>query len=264
MSNVPDIIRVIENGVEYFTVVATGESGISGVGVARSLGVNPSAVTRLYEKLSVQVLSWIPPKSLEPLLGKDSRFCPEQWKGNRKIYTAEFWACLAEYYAFETKSPTKEAIAVFRSFARIGAESYIQVKTNWLPEKYTAAPKAHARIHCILDNPNPWERLFDENRNKAFSWFGYHFYHEYIYCFLTAEEWCHLNEVNPVRKEPSGRCDREYRIHQFIDQSIRDRLEETVRVVMSFVDVSNTPEEFVELYRRKYQRIGQLNLSLGI
>lgn len=264
MSNLSQILRTEENGIEYFTVVATGESGISGVGVARSLGISSEIVKEWYQKLLNPVSTWTHPKSLEPLLRKDSRFQPKGWKGNRKLYTAEFWACLAEYYAFEAKKPTQNAIAVFRSFARIGATSYIQSKTNWLPKELTAAPEVHDRIGCILNEPNPWERLFDENRNKGFAWFGHHFYHDYIYCFLTLEEWCYLNQVNPVRKESNGRCDREYRIHQFIDRDIKDRLEDTVRVVMSFVDVSNTPEEFIELYRRKYQRIGQLNLPLDL
>ncbi len=33
------IIRVEENGVEYFTLVATGESGLTGRGIAKSLKI---------------------------------------------------------------------------------------------------------------------------------------------------------------------------------------------------------------------------------
>lgn len=114
----------------------------------------------------------------------------------------------------------------------------------------------------ILDVAAPWERLYDENRNKGFKWFGYRFYNDYIYCFFTPEEWCKINNLNPVRKEKNGRCDRLQRIHQYIESSTKDRLRDTVATVLGFVDVSNTPEEFQELYRRKYGRIEQLSLSL--
>ncbi|NET55434.1 MAG: hypothetical protein F6K47_04355 [Symploca sp. SIO2E6] len=149
-SNDSFIMHVKENGIEYFTVTATGKSGISEIGIARTLGIYPSAVSLWHKKLSPQASGKDIPRSLEPLIGKNSNLYAQYYP---KIYTSDFWACLAEYYAFESKRTTTEAIRAFRSFARIGAESFIQDKTGWIPEQCQSSIKVRSLIDCFLNNP---------------------------------------------------------------------------------------------------------------
>ena len=61
------IIRVVEDGVEFFTVEETGESGMSYSGLAKLSGVDKSTVGRLVESL----LRDQAPKRLQSWLGKD-------------------------------------------------------------------------------------------------------------------------------------------------------------------------------------------------
>ena len=63
MSNLSQILRVEENGIEYFTVVATGESAVSLRGLARMTGVPRQTTSRWLSDLSHGAI----PKWLEPL-----------------------------------------------------------------------------------------------------------------------------------------------------------------------------------------------------
>ena len=62
-----EVIRIEENGVEYFTVERTGESGISITGIAKLSGVSKQAVSTLVKNLS----TCAPSKWLAPFVGKE-------------------------------------------------------------------------------------------------------------------------------------------------------------------------------------------------
>jgi hypothetical protein len=236
------IIRVEENGVEYFTVVATGESGLSGRGMARSLGIGNSTFAYNIERIKKTVSSQSLPESLKPLWGKDFQ-CPVKYKRSI-IYSANAWACLSEYFAFDAESPTKEAMLVFRSFAKIGAESFVQSKTGWLPAQYKAASASHAALDRILDVPDPWKKMYEkEFCDRVFSWFGAQFYWDFCYQWMTTEERCKLNVLNPDRKK---------RIHQFIEPETRDRLKPRVHELNALVGGSTSREDFLRSYQNLY------------
>ncbi|MEG5049733.1 MULTISPECIES: hypothetical protein [unclassified Microcoleus] len=61
------IIRAIEDGVEFFTVEATGESGMSYSGLANLSGVNQSSISRLISDLMHKKA----PKRLQAWIGKE-------------------------------------------------------------------------------------------------------------------------------------------------------------------------------------------------
>ncbi len=62
-----NILRYEENGVEFFTLQATGESGMSQSGLARLCGVNRQAVQQLLNSVTTSYC----PDFLKPLQGKN-------------------------------------------------------------------------------------------------------------------------------------------------------------------------------------------------
>jgi hypothetical protein len=128
------ITRVVQDGVEFFTITETGESGISESGVARLCDVSQQAISKLLDRL---VTTKQPPKSLEALAGKDLRLQLDL--GNRvgKAHTRLVWlssevaAAIIEYYAFESPRKTDIARYSYRKFAKLGVNAWIQGITGW-------------------------------------------------------------------------------------------------------------------------------------
>lgn len=227
--------------IEFVVLVADNRTWFRATDVCKFLGYsNPFESVRLHCK-DYQYREW------------------QVGKGRPSVYVLE-----SGLYRLILRSKKPDALAfqdwvtdeVLPSIRRDGVYISPEIATH-------QAVAAKEKLNRILDAAAPWERLYDENRNKGFKWFGYRFYNDYVYCFLTTEEWCKINQLNPVRKEVNGRCDRLERIHQYIEPETKSRLRDTVATILGFVDVSNTPEEFQELYRRKYGRVEQLRLELG-
>ncbi len=62
-----DIIRTVENDIEFFTIKETGESDISITGLSLLCGISKSALSQLFSNL----LSKTAPKRLKPWIGID-------------------------------------------------------------------------------------------------------------------------------------------------------------------------------------------------
>ena len=136
------ITRVIRDDVEFFTIDATGESGMSESGLARLCGVTAMAVNKI---LRTTVYTWEQDGSLEPSLRKhlsfkltDQRKISDCQFLNIKILSAELCARVVQYYAFESKHKTEEALFAFQKFAARGLNTWIQGITHW---HGTTAPK---------------------------------------------------------------------------------------------------------------------------
>lgn len=247
------ILRVEENGVEFFTVAKTGDSGLSQSGLARASGVTQQALSKLTKLLTTKS----PAKRLERFIGKNLTLttnfsCADRKARRLTIYKADFCAAVIQYYAYlgnETAQDTLDAIA------EIGLTSFIQSKTGWLPSQYKAAPQSHNKINRILDTPSPWKKMYEpEFCKKAFSMFGSNFYWQFCYSWMTQEEQCKVNRVNPV---VNGK--RDARIHQFLDADIRKRLTPYVAEMVVLIDIATSRQEFNDLYARRYGA-NQLNL----
>ncbi len=198
------------------------------------------------------------PESLRLLWDKDFQ-CPVKYK-NAVIYTAEAWACFAEYFAFEFEKPTKEALTVFRSFARIGAESYIQGKTGWLPGEYQSSKQARESVNRIMDKPWSWSLLYAKDTcSKGFLWYGSHFYWRYFYYWMNQEERAKHERVNPCK---NGR--RKYKIHQLIEPATRERLREKAIELGVLIKQSNCREAFERNFFATYGEGWQMDLDLNI
>jgi predicted transcriptional regulator len=129
------ITRVVRDDVEFFTIDATGESGMSETGLARLCGVTKQAVSLFLRDM---VSSKSSSKQLEPVQRKDL-WC--QAKGlnaterskisNLYIVSAKVCAKVIKHYAFDSKYKTEKALFAYQMFAEMGINSWIQEMTDW-------------------------------------------------------------------------------------------------------------------------------------
>ena len=255
MANDQDnILRVEENGIEYYTVAATGESGVSQRGLTRLTEIPRNTLSQWLRDLSRNH----PVKGLESLQGKVlnlSQNQPTKRGGKVKVIRAEYAYQIIEFAAFERGS--KVARQVLKDSGLIGLPHFIQVKTGWTPSQYAAAPQVQERLSRILDIPNPWVRLYEpEFCQTVFSWFGAQFYWTWVYSFLTSEEQAKLNRLNPYNVITG---DRAKRIHQYITPEARERLTKHVDQLTTVVLTSTCAQDFLTRMAR-LQGTNQLDL----
>jgi hypothetical protein len=230
------IVRVERNGIEYFTVKATGECGMSQRGLARAAGVSHSAIQKLEKNLATKA----PSKRLERFVGKDLNLATTFKKngGDVAIYHVAFCSAVIKHYAYlgnEIAQSTDEATG------EIGLTSYIQSVTGWLPAEFKAAPEAHDNLSRILDRPDPWKAFYEKDFcDQVFKWFGAKFYWDYIYNQFTPEEICKINLLNPPRNGV-----RPHKIHQFITPEIKKRLTPYIRELVTGIYYSPTKQDFI-------------------
>ncbi len=122
------ILRREENNVEFFTIQATGESGMSQSGLARLCGVKPHTVNQLLKS----VITSSCPDFLKPLQCEELTLITSvhEFK-NVTIIKDSVCARILEWYAFESQRPTEKARQAFRQFAAMGIRVWIQSLTGW-------------------------------------------------------------------------------------------------------------------------------------
>jgi len=244
------------NGIEYFTIVATGESGLSTTGIAKTVGVSKQAVSALVKSVQNSVSIKSLPESLQPLHGKALQ-CQLAYK-NIQLLNADSWACIADYYAHDAQVKTTEAIKTYRAFGRIGATSYIQGVTGWLPIGLQSSKESRTALDRILDDATPYKVFYEPLLyEKAVKLMGVGFYWHYCYDFLTADERCKLNRVN--EQTPNGRV--RY-IHQHISPIAREKLEKYLIRLAVLVKQANTRQEFNVMYQYQFYDNRQLGFEL--
>ena len=129
------ITRVIRDDVEFFTIDATGESGMSESGLARLCGVSKQAVSELLQKI---VSGNFDPNYPEPLQRKDLwcqarglSFNEKSKISNLYVVCSEVCARVIKYYAFESRNKTAKALVAYQNFSTLGITSWIQQVTDW-------------------------------------------------------------------------------------------------------------------------------------
>lgn len=128
-----EIIRVEEDGVEFFTVTTSGESGMSYSGLAKLSGVDKTTVGRLVANL----LQDQAPKRLKPWIGKELHLMQDFVKrgGKVKILRSDFCASAIKHYAFEGSEIAEYSL---EKFTAPGITSWIQEITGWKPQETKA------------------------------------------------------------------------------------------------------------------------------
>jgi integrase len=146
------ILRYEENGIEFFTLEATGESGMSQSGLARLCGVKPHAVNQLVNS----VITSSSPEFLKPLQEDELTLITSANEfNNATILKDTVCACILEWYAFESQRPTEAARQAFRKFATFGIRSWIQGHglAKPLNHKVTARTAASSRYPQFSQPP---------------------------------------------------------------------------------------------------------------
>ena len=248
-----DILHHNENGVELFTVKATGESGMSQRGLARACGVDPKSIRKIEDALRTKE----PSKWLKPLqgchwdLGTHGINVTKNGRAVR-IYNARFCTAVIQHFAFSGRDAAQETLA---SIGEIGLTSFIQGKTGWLPEEYQTSKQARESINRIIDKRRPPHPLFgDENMNRIAKFLKVGREHpklalwmwRYIYCTFSAEEKAKLDLVNPV--QPNGH--RRNTIHQWIEQNATLAHKKHFDKVLTLVQIAQSEQDFTNLFAR--------------
>lgn len=137
------ILRYEENGIEFFTLEATGESGMSQSGLARLCGVRPDSVNKLLKGLMTSSC----PDFLKPLQDKDLTLMASVNEfNNATILKDTVCAQILEWYAFESQRTNETARQAFRQFAALGIRRWIQGITGWQSPPVLEQPKIPAPV----------------------------------------------------------------------------------------------------------------------
>lgn len=140
-----DLLRHVDpDGAEYFTVKATGQSGMSHSGLARFVGVRQPRISRWVKKVQqADPLNNSLPKCLKPFAGCDLTLPGYFDFGRRNILSDGFCAAIIEYYASFSKQVTKEnqarAQETLDLIKRLGMRLFIHKKTGWKSSYYSSS-----------------------------------------------------------------------------------------------------------------------------
>lgn len=126
-----NITRIERDGVEFFTLHSTGTSGMSESGLARLCGVKKQSVNDLLQLIASGNST---SKCLQSLSDKDLKCqfsLPNRGLGVVSFIKADVCAAVIEYYAFESRRKTPEALFAYRKFAASGITAWIHTITGW-------------------------------------------------------------------------------------------------------------------------------------
>jgi DNA-binding transcriptional regulator GbsR (MarR family) len=129
------ITRVVRDDVEFFTIDATGESGMSESGLARLCGVSKQSVSELLRNM---VSGNLAENQLEPMQRRDL-WCQARGVSsldkskisNLNVVRASVCAKVIKHYAFESRYKTEKALFAYQTFAEMGITAWIQEMTDW-------------------------------------------------------------------------------------------------------------------------------------
>ncbi len=151
-----EIIRKDKDGVEFYTITLTGQSGMSQSGLAILAGVSQQALSNLEKTLT----SRAPSKVLEPFVRERLTLTTDDvtWTindkpvGNLTIYKSSYCAAVLKHYADPDKelsniTDRQRAIATYSllKFAERGITDWIQEITGW--KQYRDAIKLHTNVY---------------------------------------------------------------------------------------------------------------------
>ena len=148
------VLRTESDGVEFFTVLETGESAVSIRGLARMSGVPFENIRRWFAGLTHTGV----PEWLEPLQAIPLNLTHEIVKNGKPIKPISAKAASKFLTLVARNLKTDAAIGSLEAIAEIGLTSFIQSQTGWLPEKFKAAPEAHKKLSEFLSLATEWDR----------------------------------------------------------------------------------------------------------
>jgi hypothetical protein len=134
------ILRVVQDNVEFFTVEATGISGMSEMGLSRLVGVAHQSIHDLIQNI---LAGRSRSKCFKPFVGRSVILQVDTEIGGKKvlvnIVSSQICAVIINYYAFISASKTDTAYYSSLKFAEMGIEAWIQGITGWRPPTAASA-----------------------------------------------------------------------------------------------------------------------------
>ena len=257
-----DILRQEIDGVEYFTIASTGESGMSQRGLSRLCGVRLSTVQNLLKNLTENKA----PLWLQNLVGSDLYLTDSTTVKGGETTPVKALVCWGILRYYERKGRLQASRAL-DAIGAIGINSFIQAKTGWLPQQYQSSRQQRQELSRILETPQPWTKMFEvefeENLARLSKLHKKHikngkYYWEFIYQWMTPEEKVKLDLVNPVLT--NGR--RKYKIHPLLNEETKQRLTPHITSVLVLMKSANSVAELRRLVQRQYG-VDQPNLFDG-
>lgn len=261
--NSQTVLRTESNGIEFFTVVATGESAVSEIGLSRMSGVDRQTMRRWFSDFAHEGT----PKWLKPLQAMPLDFAHEIEKNGKTIkpipakIASKFLSLVAKNLKTDAALDSLDAIA------EIGLTSYIQSKTGWLPEKFTAAPEAHKKLDSLLDLAKGWEEcriVVDEDGNERDMSESWTFLEEVVFAGFTLDEYLQYlveNRKLDIRSygkygDPEGFkiYSESGKIKLFFERNpeIEKRMQPYTENVERMLKEARTPQSFYRSYERTY------------
>ena len=263
--------QILSAKQEFFTILPSGESGISIRGLSRMSGIPQKTLSRWFES---DLTNKSVPEPLKALTGQENpvshKSVPEPLKAltgqenpvshlylscevkvrNNPIkpIRSDVAAAVIEYAAIDLQKP--EARIALKSFISIGLNSFIQGETGYLPAEFQAATlDPRHEIRRLVKEPNPWKRLYSANMcERIRSWyFPKNFFWKFAYSWMTAKEVAFLNEHNPVIP---GIWQRQERIFQHLSEATRDRLAPEIAALCTIVETSTSRQDFETRWAR--------------
>ena len=255
-----DIVRAVDDGIEFFTVLETGESGMSVSGLAKLCGVAQQAVSRLLKDLTTKA----PSEWLKDLVGKDLNLTQKASKRGAKVRVlrSEVCAAILEHYAF---NGNKQAAFAMRKFNRMGVDAWIQSITGWTQK---AADTTRYLSGVVLIEPKEWEMHFsDEWAGEAMRLTGWDwnwsvmskFINEAVYDWMPQEVRDELDRVNPIGD--SGK--RSSKQHQHFSDEAKPILKAHIEEVLTLMKASTSIPDLRELMNRRWKGRYQLQIAMG-
>lgn len=149
-----DLIRKEEDGVEFYTVLMTGQSGMSQSGLAILAGVTQQALSQLEKTLTSRAPSeWLQPFVDSPLtLTIDDPVVDGKRQGNLKVYKSSYCAAVLKHYSEierQEAKPSRPATYSLVRFAERGIDSWIQDITGWRQWQEVIKPHTDVYIRRI-------------------------------------------------------------------------------------------------------------------
>jgi hypothetical protein len=130
-----NITRVVRDDVEFFTIEATGESGMSESGLARLCSVDRKSVSNFIRNMGAAKNHR---NSLEDNPSQYSRVRPKGLTPEERSHISHLafisdsvCADVIEHYALHSRHKTEEALFAYRKFAKQGITTWIQQMTDW-------------------------------------------------------------------------------------------------------------------------------------
>lgn len=256
MAEQNSIIRVEQDGVEFFTLAKTGESGMSVSGLAIAGGVKQQQVSKLLSDLTTKS----PSKWLNHLVGTDLNLTTGVKRGGTtRVLKAHACSAILRHYAFSGIEKSQDFLVKLEDF---GMEAMIQRITGWTPPSEV---DQFIDRH-ILREPRSWECVFDRQWIRAaefatgWSWGDpcmRHCINLLVYNRLPVEVRQRLDQINPVL--PTGH--RAKKQHQFFsDESVEQVLKMQLEIGRGILLVSTSWDEVKENSRRRFEGMAQMRL----